>query len=77
MTQAKRLVNSIKKALEKHGIQYEAIDSALSYGMAPTATILTEWCTIEVYRGHVEINDKPVNSIAELMQMVLDVENAA
>lgn len=77
MAQAKRLVNRIKRALERYNIQYEATDSALSYGMAPTATILTEWCTIEVYRGHVEINDKPVNSVAELVQIVLDVEAVA
>lgn len=70
----KKTVKAIEAKLKEYKINYEPIDYDLSFTYSVGYTILTDNCTIEVYKDQITVNEKPVADINEMIEMVVKIE---
>lgn len=69
-----KLVKSISDKLNTYGYEHEIAGDKSTFAIAPTATILTENCTIEVFKNQIKVNEKHVLDIEEMIDEVIEVE---
>lgn len=69
-----KTVKAITSELNKHSIPHEVSGDKFTFAIAPTATIHTANCTIEVYKDQVSVNEIPVIDIEDMISEVLAVE---
>lgn len=74
MKNIEKLVKSISEKLNTYGYVHEVAGDKTTFAIAPTATILTENCTIEVYKNQITVNEKPVLDLDEMIDEVIEVE---
>ncbi|MWV44943.1 hypothetical protein GRF59_15075 [Paenibacillus sp. HJL G12] len=74
MKSIEKLVNSISEKLNTYGYGHEVAGDSTTFVIAPTATILTEKCTIEVYKNQIKVNEKSVLDLEEMIDRVIEVE---
>lgn len=70
----KKTVYAVDKKLTKHKIKHDPIDYNIFLYGASGYHILTEYCTIEVYREKIVVNEKQVEDVNEMIFEVLKVE---
>lgn len=70
----KKTVKAIETKLKEYEIEYEPIDYDLSFIYSVGHTVLTDNCTIEVYKDQITVNEKPVSDVYEMIDMVIEIE---
>ncbi|MGC6586152.1 hypothetical protein ACPV3A_14440 [Paenibacillus sp. Dod16] len=70
----KRTVNAIEAKLKENEILHEPIDYTPFLFNSIGHTILTDNCTIEVYKNEITVNENPVNDLNDMINMVIQVE---
>ncbi|WP_036653655.1 hypothetical protein, partial [Paenibacillus pini] len=73
MKNIEKLVNSISEKLNTYGYEHEVTGDKTTFAIAPTATVLTENCTIEVYKNQITVNEKHVMDLEEMINEVIEV----
>lgn len=71
----KQTVKTITKALQEHNINHEVSGDEFTFSIAPTCSIYTANCTIEVYRDQVTVNENPVIDVDDMISEVLTWES--
>ncbi|WP_405169331.1 hypothetical protein [Paenibacillus sp. FSL H3-0286] len=69
-----KTVKSIVSKLKEYNIHHEVSGDQFTFVLAPTATIHTNNCTIEIYKDQVTVNEIPVIDIEDMISEVLAVE---
>lgn len=69
-----KTVDSIIKALNKNNIKHEIQGDMYTFALAPTCTIHTSLCTIDVWKDEIKVNEKIVSGIEEMISVVIEVE---
>ncbi|OMF76699.1 hypothetical protein [Paenibacillus glucanolyticus] len=69
----KRTVKAIEAKLKENEIVHEPIDYTPFLFNSIGHTILTDNCTIEVYKNEITVNEKPVSDVYEMIDMVTQV----
>ncbi|OMD09843.1 hypothetical protein [Paenibacillus odorifer] len=74
MVNIEKLVKSISDKLNTYGYEHEIAGDKFTFAIAPTSTILTNNCTIEVHKKQIAVNEKLVSNLDELIEEVIEVE---
>jgi hypothetical protein len=70
----KQTVKAITKKLQEYSINHEVSGDEYTFSVAPTCSIYTTNCTIEVYKDQVSVNEIPVIDVDDMLLEVLAVE---
>lgn len=69
-------VEKITKKLESSKIKHELLGDAHTFLIAPTCTIHTDNCTIEVWKEQITVNEKIVDDLDDMIYEIRTVENS-
>ncbi|RXZ78157.1 hypothetical protein EBB07_29320 [Paenibacillaceae bacterium] len=74
MTKLEKNIKAISRKLEIYGYKYEVFGDKYTFAYAPTAAILTENCTIDLYKDKISVNGTKVESVEEAIDIVIEIE---
>lgn len=69
-----KTVQAIEKSLDSNGIKHEEIEYSVFLYNVGGYVVQTDNCSIEVSKNGIEVNEKPVDGIKEMLVAVKEVE---
>ncbi|ASA22731.1 hypothetical protein [Paenibacillus donghaensis] len=69
-----KLVNSVTRTLSSNNIKHEVSGDEQTFTISPTCSIYTNNCTIEIYKDEIKVNEKLVDDLDEMIDIVIKVE---
>jgi hypothetical protein len=66
-----KTIENIVNKLNEHNITHEILGDHHTFAIAPSCSIHTEFCTIDVWKDQIKVNEKTVDDIADMIKLIL------
>ncbi|MDQ0168749.1 hypothetical protein [Paenibacillus tundrae] len=69
-----KTVKKVVQMLESHGIEHEVLGDSRTFAIAPSCSIHTQHCTIDIWKNEVKVNEKQSENLDHMIKMIQEGE---